>query len=117
MDKKTFAELLESAGEALEHAQGKRDLRSTVLPPPPKPLSAAAVKRLRKQVNASQSVFAHYLNVSTKLVQAWESDRRKPDGAALRLLHVARSYPALVFGAGVATPSEKVGRKRTAAKK
>lgn len=33
-----FAELLESANEALEHAQGKRDLRTTELPPPPRPM-------------------------------------------------------------------------------
>jgi len=118
MDEKLFAELLESAGEALDHARGKRDLRSTRLPPPPKPLSAAAVKNLRKKVNASQAVFAHHLNVSTKLVQAWESNRRKPEGAALQLLHVARNYPVVVFGAGAARPPKKPARGlRLAAKK
>ncbi len=95
---KDFNELMESMGEALEHAQGKRELRTTVLPPPPKPISGAAVKRLRKQLNASQSVFAHYLNVSTKLVQAWEGKRRKPEGPALLLLNLAKRNPSVVFG-------------------
>ena len=30
----------------------------------------------------SQAVFARYLNVSTKLVQAWEAGRLTPDGVA-----------------------------------
>ncbi|SRR6266511_2621257 len=92
-----FAELMRSATEALEHARGKRELRTTFLPAPPKPMSAAEVKRLRARVHASQAVFAHYLNVSTKLVQAWESDRRQPEGAALRLLRLAQTFPGLVF--------------------
>ena len=55
--------------------------RSCRLPP----MDAAEVKRLRTRLKASQAVFAHYLNVSAKLVQAWESDRRTPDGPALVL--------------------------------
>ena len=97
MDKQAFGELLDSAGQALDHARHRRDLRTTMLPPPPRPMSAAAVKRLRKKINASQAVFAHYLNVSAKLVQAWESNRRRPDGPALVLLRMAQRDPGLVF--------------------
>lgn len=50
-------------------------------------------------LNASQAVFARCLNVSTQLVRAWESDRRHPDGAALRLLDIGRREPAVVFSA------------------
>src|SRR2546426_12552142 len=78
MDQKIFAELLESANEALEHAKGKRELRTTELPPPPKPVDGGGIRRLRTRLKMSQAVFARYLNVSTKLVQAWESDRRTP---------------------------------------
>ena len=97
MHDKLFAELLESANEALQHARGKRDLRTTVLPPPLQPMSAAAVQRLRKKLKVSQAVLAHYLNVSTKLVQAWESGRRKPDGPALLLLRLAARRPELLI--------------------
>jgi len=45
-------------------------------------------------------VFAKCLNVSTKLVQAWEGGIRYPDGAALRLLRVAERAPGLVFATG-----------------
>jgi putative transcriptional regulator len=91
-----FTELLGSAHEALNHAQGKRSLRATALPLPPKRLNGRAVKRLRATLHASQAVFARYLNVSTKLVQAWEANRRNPTGPALVLLHIAAEQPAVL---------------------
>lgn len=96
MKDETFVELLGSANEALEHAQGKRSLRTTTLPLPPKSLNGRAVKRVRASLHASQAVFARYLNVSTKLVQAWEADRRTPEGPALVLLHIAARQPDVI---------------------
>lgn len=92
-----FAELMQSASEALEHARGMRDLRTILLPDPPASMNPEEVKRLRGRLKASQAVFARCLNVSTKLVQAWEGDRRKPEGAALRLLRLAENFPALIL--------------------
>jgi putative transcriptional regulator len=97
MDERTFSELLEATREALEHAKGRRDLRTTVLPAAPQPMTAEDVRRLRSRLNASQALFASYLNVSTKLVQAWEANRRTPDGAALRLLRIAEKAPELLL--------------------
>ena len=96
MKDETVSEFLGSAHEALEHAQGKRSLRTTTLRLPPKPLNGRAVKRVRASLHASQAVFARYLNVSTKLVQAWEANRRTPDGPALVLLHIAARQPHLI---------------------
>ena len=100
MNGKLFAELMKSAGEALEHAQCKRDLRTTVLPAPPKPMTAAEIRRLRRALNASQAVFARYCNVSTKLVQAWEAGRRRTEGPALLLLRLAQANPAILLVPG-----------------
>lgn len=97
MKKELFNELMRSAGEALDHARGKRELRTTVLPDAPAPMRADDIRALRARVNASQAVFAHYLNVSTQLVQAWEANRRRPEGPALRLLSIGRRDPAVVF--------------------
>ena len=121
MKKNVFAELMESAHDALEHATGKRDLRTTVLPAAPKPMSSRDVRRLRDNVNASQAVFASFLNVSTKLVQAWESDRRAPEGAALKLLRLAEESPELVFSRRSPTSrrlgaAKKAGARRAAKK-
>ncbi len=109
MDEKIFAELLESANEALEHAKGKRELRTTELPSPPRPVDGGAVRKLRNRLKMSQAVFARYLNVSTKLVQAWESGRRTPDGPALLLVRLVERNPALVLSSW---PLAKRGRAR-----
>jgi putative transcriptional regulator len=111
MKTEQFNELMGSMQQALDHARGKRVLRTTLLPAGPTPMRPADVKRLRRQVNASQAVFAHYLNVSTQLVQAWEAGRRRPEGAALRLLHVGRTHPAVVFG-GVPAAGDHGARGR-----
>lgn len=92
----TFAELLGSVNEALEHAQGQRSLRTTSLPRPLAGLTGRDVRRIRGRLRASQTVFASYLNVSAKLVQAWEAGRRRPDGPALVLLHIVTAQPAIV---------------------
>jgi putative transcriptional regulator len=97
MKKELFSELMHSAGEALDHARGKRELRTTVLPDAPAAMRADDIRALRAKLNASQAVFAHYLNVSTQLVQAWEANRRRPEGPALRLLSIGRRDPAVVF--------------------
>lgn len=111
MKKEEFAELMGSAQEALEHARGKRNLRTTTLPLPPKALNGRAVKRVRASLHASQAVFARYLNVSTKLVQAWEGDRRTPEGPALVLLHLAAKQPQLLERVGEHAGSRKPRRR------
>lgn len=107
MRSETFSELVDSMNEALEHAQGKRSLRTTTLPQAPAPFSSQAVKRARARLRASQAVFAGYLNVSSKLVQAWEAGRRRPDGPALVLLHIAASQPGVIE-----TIRRSTGRRR-----
>jgi putative transcriptional regulator len=110
MDSATFGRLAASLTQALEHVQGKRELRTTVLPAPPPPLGARDVRRMRDDLQASQGVFARYLNVSTKLVQAWEGGRRTPEGPALLLLHLVAQDPALALRAPWADATPRRGR-------
>lgn len=110
MRKELFAELVQSMGEALEHASGKRDLRTTVLPAAPARMTAQDVRDLREKLNTSQAVFARFLNVSTQLVQAWEADRRRPEGAALRLLEIGRENPGAVFASASPVAGRVHGR-------
>ena len=44
------------------------------------------IRELRKRENASQAVFARYLNVTTGLVSQWERGEKRPRGASLKLL-------------------------------
>jgi len=108
MKREVFAELLKSVEQALEHAQGKRELRTTVLPAVPSPVTGAQVRRIRQRLNASQAVFARYLNVSTKLVQAWEAERRSPDGPALVLLRLAERDPEALAAAAFGVPLQEL---------
>ena len=59
-------------------------------------LKTLSLVRPHDTAQFEQAVFARYLNVSTKLVQAWEAGRRHPDGPALVLLHIAERQPGLI---------------------
>lgn len=98
MTNEFFEELKQSMIEGLEHAEGRRtDLRVTTLPRPPKKLSSAEIAKIRSKVKLSQAVFARYLNVSIRTVQAWEQGSRTPSDAALKLLSIARDTPHAIF--------------------
>jgi putative transcriptional regulator len=49
-------------------------------------LTPAQIRRIRLQEDASQAVFARYLNVTTGLVSQWERGTKRPGGASLKLL-------------------------------
>ena len=44
------------------------------------------IRALRMRENASQAVFARYLNVTAGLVSQWERGEKRPRGASLKLL-------------------------------
>ena len=44
------------------------------------------IRALREREEVSQTVFAHYLNVTKDSVSQWERGQKKPAGAALKLL-------------------------------
>ncbi len=50
------------------------------------PLTPEQIKAIRERERVSQPVFARYLNVSKNLVSDWERGKKKPSGAALKLL-------------------------------
>lgn len=49
-------------------------------------LSPEQIRAIRLRENASQAVFARYLNVTTGLVSQWERGEKRPRGASLKLL-------------------------------
>ncbi len=53
---------------------------------PIKDLSARQIRAIRTREQASQAVFARYLNVTTGLVSQWERGEKHPRGASLKLL-------------------------------
>ena len=53
---------------------------------PVEEMTPEAIRELRLRENASQAVFARYLNVTTSLVSQWERGEKRPRGASLKLL-------------------------------
>jgi len=61
--------------------------------PRPRRISPREIRRIRRALNASQPLFASYLNVSPNAVRSWEQGTRRPRQAALKLLTIARKSP------------------------
>ncbi|OOR99690.1 transcriptional regulator [Canicola haemoglobinophilus] len=55
------------------------------------PLSPDEIRQVRENAQISQTVFAHYLNISKNLLSDWERGIKKPSGAALKLLTLAKN--------------------------
>src|SRR5688572_19039255 len=96
-------ELVNSVEALARHAAGKEKLtlrtKSLTLPPAIKPIKPKEIVALRNKFGVSQAVFARLLNVLNvpKVTQiSWEKGRRKPTGAALRLLDLARKKPSIL---------------------
>ena len=97
---KIFDELKEALEDVRDYRMGKRtDLRMTELPPPPKRIAPAEIRRIRRSLKASQTMFALYLNVSPNAVRSWEQGTRRPQQAALKLLAIARRNPQALLSA------------------
>ncbi|MBP5639629.1 MAG: hypothetical protein J6X55_09125 [Victivallales bacterium] len=59
------------------------------------------IKILRHSVKMPQRIFAQCLGVTQKSVEAWESGRSHPDGAARRLLGLLQNDPDFFKKAGI----------------
>ena len=88
-------ELIESMQELLDYSERKIDLRTTnfSISPVCESISVDDIKKTRKSLGMSQSIFALVLGVSKKTVESWEAGRYNPDGAARRLITIMQSDP------------------------
>lgn len=94
-----FSKIRAGLEDAIAHHHGQRTLtvRDVELHRAPPKLAAADVARVRASMHVSQAAFARLLNVSPRTVQAWETSARTPSDAALKLLHVAKLHPEVLF--------------------
>src|SRR5438034_6828611 len=95
------AEDLVSSVETLaRHAAGREKItlrtKTLTLPRPVKPIKPREIVAIREQLAVSQAVFAQLLNVPKVTAISWEKGRRKPTGAALRLLDLVRKNPKIL---------------------
>jgi putative transcriptional regulator len=93
-------DLVVSVEALARHASKKEKLtlrtKTLKLPKPIKPMKPTEIIALRNKYGVSQAVFARLLNVPKVTEISWEKGRRKPTGAALRLLDIVRKKPSVL---------------------
>lgn len=88
--------------EAVAYEQGTlqaKTVRLSVMPVDH--YEADEIKEIRKSTGFTQAVFAQYMGVSIKTVEAWEAGRNHPEGAACRLLALTKSDPTFPIKTGI----------------
>ncbi|HEY6464784.1 MAG TPA: helix-turn-helix domain-containing protein [Candidatus Acidoferrales bacterium] len=97
---KVFDDLRESLQATLAFERGETiDLRVTALPPAPSKMRPRDIRKIRSSLNASQVLFARFLNVSPNTIRSWEQGTRRPQGADLKLLSIAKKNPQALLNA------------------
>ena len=88
--------------EAIAYEQGTLEAKTATLSVAPvRRYEAAEIKEIRKNTGFTQVVFAKYMGVSVKTVEAWEAGRNHPEGAACRLLALTKDDPQFPVKTGI----------------
>lgn len=85
---RVYDSIMAGLSEAVEDAKGKEKKlkRRGVSIVPVKVYTASEIEKIRSRTGMSQKLFASYMGVSDKTVEAWEAGRNHPSGSASRLL-------------------------------
>jgi putative transcriptional regulator len=87
-----FDDLVSGLNEAIEIEKGSLQAKATTyVIEPVKMYSNDQIRKIRNNAGMTQSVFASYMGVSKKTVEAWEKGRNNPTGSACRLLNILDS--------------------------
>ena len=85
-----FESIIKGLTEAVDDAENREKTlkRRVVTIIPVKKYKAEEILKIRKSTGMSQRLFAGYLGVSVKTVEAWESGINHPSGTASRILNM-----------------------------
>ncbi len=87
-----FEDLKEGLQEAIDFEKGNGEAKTTTyIIEPVRSYSNVEIKAVRNKAGMTQAVFANYLGVSKKTVEAWELGRTHPTGPANRLIEMLDS--------------------------
>lgn len=88
--------------EAIEYEKGNLKANTRTLSVIPiEEFTPSEIKEIRKSVGMTQVLFAKYLGVSLKTVEAWEAGRNQPNGTACRLLAITKKDPMFPKSSGI----------------
>ena len=86
-----FNDLYTGLNQAIDYEKGTGQAKQTTyVISPVTEYSCDEIKKIRNNAGMTQSVFASYMGVSKKTVEAWECGRTHPTGPAFRLLDVLK---------------------------
>ena len=84
-----FDDLKEGLEEAIAYEKGTGKAKvKTYMIMPVKEYNNKEIREIRIKAGMTQSVFASYMGVSKKTVEAWEGGRTHPTGPVFRLLDI-----------------------------
>ncbi len=84
-----FDDLKQGLEQAIDYEKGKGKAKvKTYMILPVKEYTNTEIRDIRMKAGMTQSVFASYMGVSKKTVEAWESGRTHPTGPVFRLLDI-----------------------------
>ena len=87
-----FEDLKEGLQEAIDFEKGNGKAKTTTyIIDPVRSYSNVEIKAVRNKAGMTQAVFANYLGVSKKTVEAWELGRTHPTGPANILIEMLDS--------------------------
>ena len=90
--KSLFDDLSTGLQQAIDYEKGAGKAKTrTLMITPVKKYSNDEIKAIRNKAGMTQTVFANYMGVSKKTVEAWELGRTHPTGPAYRLLDILES--------------------------
>ncbi len=99
-----FDDIKTGLSEAIEYEKGNLKARTTTLTVSPvSRFEAEEIKSIRVGTGLTQVLFAKYMGVSVKTVEAWESGRNHPEGSACRLLQLTKNDPSFPHRSGIVT--------------
>ena len=97
-----FDEIKIGLNEAIEYEKGNiKANKRTISITPIEEFTASEIKAIRQNAGMTQVLFAKYLGVSLKTVEAWESGRNQPNGAACRMLSITKKDPLFPKKSGI----------------
>ena len=97
-----FEEIKTGLNQAIEYEKGNIRAESKTLSISPiEEFTASEIKSIRKSAGFTQVLFAEYLGVSLKTVEAWESGRNQPSGSSCWLLSLTKKDPDFPKNSGI----------------
>lgn len=97
-----YLDLKDGLKEAIEYEKGAMKARTVVLQIAPlQAFTSDEIKAIRNDTGLTQKLFAQYMGVSIKTVEAWEAGRNHPDGPACRLLELTQKDPNFAKNSGI----------------